>query len=294
MDHPRRERDRPQDNPARMIPPSTILDTIARWITYLLTKPSSGYEPFTPSDPITLSRVLQPGDVLLVEGNHKLASAIKYLTQSTWSHSALYVGNFAGTSSADEEPNVLIEANLSDGVVAVPLSKYQSFNTRICRPAGLSLEDRRKVVAYALDRLGHRYDTRNVFDLARYLFPTPPVPVRWRRRMIALGSGDPTRTICSTLIAGAFESVRFPVLPRIEIVPDESRALSNYSRREILHIRDRSLFVPRDFDVSPYFSIIKPTIECGFDYRTLHWAEQPDPETPQSGGVKKNQDTVIL
>lgn len=26
--------------------------------------------------------------------------------------------------------------------------------------------------------------------LARYLFRTPPVPQRWRRRMLSLGSGD--------------------------------------------------------------------------------------------------------
>jgi hypothetical protein len=40
---------------------------------------------------------------------------------------------------------------------------------------------------------------------------------------------------------------------------------------EIMHIRHHSLFVPRDFDVSPYFRIIKPTIETRFDFRTLKW-----------------------
>ena len=39
-----------------------------------------------------LSAVLQPGDVLLVEGITRVSSAIKYLTQSTWSHAALFVG----------------------------------------------------------------------------------------------------------------------------------------------------------------------------------------------------------
>jgi hypothetical protein len=29
------------------------------------------------------------------------------------------------------------------------------------------------------------------------------------------------------------------------------------------------LYAPRDFDVSPYFAVIKPTIEGGFDYRKL-------------------------
>ena len=94
-----------------------------------------------------------------------------------------------------------IEANLDEGVVAVPLSKYAAFNTRICRPVGLTSADRLKVIEFMISHLGCGYDTRHVIDLARYLLPTPPVPVRWRRRKIAFGSGDPTRTICSTLTA---------------------------------------------------------------------------------------------
>jgi hypothetical protein len=90
----------------------------------------------------------------------------------------------------------------------VPLSKYRAFNVRICRPIGLSDIEKSKVVAFAVSRLGQKYDMRHVFDLARYLFPTPPVPIRWRRRTIALGAGDPTRAICSTLIAQAFHSIR--------------------------------------------------------------------------------------
>ncbi|MGB5011018.1 MAG: hypothetical protein WBO88_12155, partial [Candidatus Dechloromonas phosphoritropha] len=43
---------------------------------------------------------------------------------------------------------------------------------------------------------------------------------------------------------------------------------------EILRIRDHSLFVPRDFDVSPYFQVVKPTLEQGFDYRRLTWGDQ--------------------
>jgi hypothetical protein len=59
-----------------------------------------------------------------------------------------------------------------------------------------------------VDRIGLEYDMRNIIGLLRYLIPTPPVPTRWRRRMIALGSGEPTWAICSTLIAQAFQSIR--------------------------------------------------------------------------------------
>jgi hypothetical protein len=251
----------------------SVLDFIGHRIAERLEVPASGYEPFSPSDPEALRRTLQPADVLLVEGHQKLATAIKYLTQSTWSHAALYAGDLIGKAG---EEGVLIEANLGQGVVAVPLSKYRSFNTRICRPVGLTDAEKTQVIRFAAARIGRKYDTRHVFDLARYLFPTPPVPVRWRRRMIALGSGDPTRTICSTLIAQAFHSVPYPILPRIERIPEQQRVESAYTRDEILHIRHHSLFAPRDFDLSPYFQIVKPAIESAFDPHKLTWADRQD------------------
>ena len=70
----------------------TLLDRIGGFLAHRLQEESSGCQPFTPSDPRTLRRVPEPGDILLTEGNQLLSSAIKYLTQSTWSHAALYVG----------------------------------------------------------------------------------------------------------------------------------------------------------------------------------------------------------
>jgi hypothetical protein len=72
--------------------------------------------PFTSSDPKALRALLKAGDVLLVEGNNHLSGIIKYLTQSTWSHAALYVGPVAGAKTRDGEPHVLIEANIGEGV----------------------------------------------------------------------------------------------------------------------------------------------------------------------------------
>ena len=71
----------------------TFLDRLGRMLAHRLQSESSGYEPYTPSDPETLRRTLAPGDILLVEGNQRISAAIKYLTQSTWSHAALYVGD---------------------------------------------------------------------------------------------------------------------------------------------------------------------------------------------------------
>jgi Permuted papain-like amidase enzyme, YaeF/YiiX, C92 family len=258
----------------------TLLDRIGAFLAGRLQEESSGYQPFTPSDPRTLRRVLEPGDILLIEGNQHLSSAIKYLTQSTWSHAALYVGDALPPSSDGGPRPQLIEVVLGDGCIASPLEKYTTYNTRICRPVSLVPEDREKLVNFMLSRLGTRYDTKNIFDLLRYFLPTPPVPVRWRRRMIALGSGEPTRAICSTLIAEAFESIAYPILPEITRVSGQMSAQSDFSRREILHIRHHSLFTPRDFDLSPYFQVVKPTIEHGFDYTKLEWEHAKEHQDP--------------
>jgi hypothetical protein len=251
-----------------------LLDWIGAIVAHQLSKPTSGYEPYAAARPELVAMTIRPADVLLVEGpRSKINSAIRYLTQSTWSHSALYVGLGAELGERDGEPLVLIEAELGKGVIASPLSKYQTFNTRICRPVGLTPEDRNKVIRYAVERIGYAYDLKNIIDLMRYFLPNPPVPARWRRRMIALGSGEPTRAICSTLIAQAFESVQYPMLPEVRRVDDTSR-------KEILHIRHYSLYAPRDFDISPFFAVIKPTIETGFDYKSMQWDNDKKTKEP--------------
>ncbi len=250
----------------------TLADRIGVWLARKLVAPSPGFRPYTHANVQALRRVLQPGDVLLVEGNTRVSIAIKYLTQSTWSHAALYVGNALGQVTPAGEPICLVEVNLGEGCVAVPLSKYEFYNTRICRPSNLSAQDRGRLVDFMTGKLGTRYDLKNVTDLLRFFLPTPPVPVRWRRRLLAFGSGDPTRAICSSLIAEGFGRIRYPILP---VITREFRAdpRARPQRSEILHIRHHSLYAPRDFDLSPYFHVVKPTLESGFDYRRLRWAD---------------------
>ena len=215
--------------------------------------------------PLTdLRASLQPGDVLLVEGNQRISTAIKYLTQSTWSHAALYIGDDHALKDEFGYPACLIEADVARGAIASSLTKYLGYNTRICRPTLITTQDRDAVIAYMIGSLGTAYDVKNVIDLARYLLPQPPVPVKWRRSMIALGSGEPSQAICSTLIARAFQSVSYPILPDVTVE----------NQREVLHIRHHSLFTPRDFDVSPYFDIVKPLILKKPDYKSFNWNRQ--------------------
>ncbi|MDH5528762.1 MAG: lipo-like protein [Paracoccaceae bacterium] len=250
----------------------TFLDKIGRLLARKLSTQISGYHPYTPSDFHTLCETLLPGDILLIEGDTRISKAIKYLTQSTWSHSAFYIGDALPAPSDGSERPRLIEVMLADGCIAVPLSKYETYNTRICRAANLTDAERAEIVAFMIGKIGLKYDLHNIFDLLRYFFPTPPVPVRWRRRMLAVGSGDPTRAICSSLIAQAFQSIRYPILPNVTVLGEDG----DYARREIFHIRHHSLFAPRDFDLSPYFEVVKPTLKKGFDHRSLTWKSPPD------------------
>ena len=262
-----------------------LATALGRRLAHYLNYPARRYEPFAVSDPGKLASVLRPADVLLVDGNSRVSTAIKYLTQSTWSHTAMYVGDFQDSGLDAGSAPVLIEADLEQGVIAASLDKYTRLNTRICRPVGLDEEECQRVCHYMIERIGLAYDLKNVIDLARYLLPVPPVPVSWRRRMLALGSGDPTRAICSTLIAQAFQAVRYPILPHVE-----QREMADMrpgdTLREILHIRHYSLFTPRDFDVSPYFRIIKPTLEKEFDHHLLTWSDQIDPSVLERQGPR--------
>ncbi len=260
-----------------------IRRSIGRGLANYLTKDLKGYKSFSSHESPRLQQFLEPGDILLVEGNTRISSAIKYLTQSTWSHAAFYAGDITNQFTSEGEPCPLIEAEIGKGVITSPLSRYHTLNTRICRPLALTERDRKRLVGNMMSALGKDYDLKHIFDLARYLFPTPPIPVRFRRRLLALGSGDPSRAICSTLIAESYQMIHYPILPTIESTLSVGH--NWFIEKEILHIRHHTLFTPRDFDVSPFFRIVKPTVEAGFDYQELD-LRNPDPENlaaPEQG-----------
>lgn len=225
----------------------------------------------TPTPAERLLSQLRPGDVLLVEGKSRISAAIKFLTNSAWTHAALFVGGL-GQGQLQEPSHLFVEADVVAGVRSVGLAEFENHATRICRPVGLGEPERQAVCDHVIARLGHAYDLRNVWDLARYMLPEPPVPRRMRRRMIALGSGDPTRAICSTLIAEAFGAIGYPILPDYGTRVATGQDGASWVEEE-WHIRHHSLYAPRDFDLSPYFQVVKPTIEGGFDFHALPWTQ---------------------
>lgn len=246
---------------------SWIAKRSGHWLATFLGKPMKHFKPAVTADVEGLKNILKVGDVVLVEGELRVSSAIKYLTQSTWSHAAMYVGTLG------DQENMLIEADMSEGIRAVPLEYYENYHLRVCRPYKITQEHQKELRQYMVNRLGDHYDLDNVIDLMRYLLPNPPVPSAWRRGLLELGSGEPTKAICSTVIAQAFISIQYPILPA-----SSKRLLADIETRKSRYVnvfRERhfSLFVPRDFDVSPYFQIIKPTIENDFDYQQSYWSD---------------------
>src|SRR5215471_3269498 len=147
--------------------------------TTLLTKPLCRYQRRTSNDLASLRRHIKKGDVVLVEGDQRISEVIKYLTQSSWSHAAIYVGDelwrrnpalrhVLANEFGDEAQHLLVEALVEEGVVASPLSKYLDSNIRVCRPYNLRREDLRVVLDDVIVQIGYRYDIKNLIDLARY------------------------------------------------------------------------------------------------------------------------------
>jgi Permuted papain-like amidase enzyme, YaeF/YiiX, C92 family len=267
---------------------SKVFDLAAR----VLTKPRGNYNLVLPNDLDGLYRQLQLGDVILVDGDQRVSEVIKYLTQSSWSHVALYVGDEIVRRFPAQRPalvarygpdvdHMIVEA-LMEGVVPSPISKYASFNLRVCRPMGLRRDDLGRIVDEVLAQLGQSYDVKHIFDLARYFFPVSLIPRRFRRRALQLGSGLPTQVICSSMIGRAFQNVGFPILPALTPVPArEHRWRDRLLRRNpppypaLFRRQLPAIITPRDFDLSPYFEVVKINLVDvrRFDYRRIRWAD---------------------
>ena len=268
--------------------------------TKLLTKRLKNYTSRCPNDLDELKSHIKKGDVILIEGEQRVSEVIKYLTQSSWSHAALYIGDEllrrnhpqAGQARAafgEEAGFLLVEALIEGGVVVSPLSKYLHLNIRVCRPHNLRKDHLHRILDNVISQLGHEYDLQNVFDLTRYFLPVSIIPRRFRRKALQFGSGLPTQVICSSMIAAAFDSVGFPIVPHITAQPVkvvEQRSWrerlffsTNGAQSQFVFRRSHhSLVTPRDFDLSPYFEIVKFNVieSRRFDYSKIVWAKGED------------------
>lgn len=223
-----------------------------------------------------LKSKIKPCDVLLVETHTRIGNIIRLISESAWSHAVLYIGKTEDIDDPTVRSELLkytnhslsdqwvIESVIGKGTIVTSLEAYRDDHLRILRPTTLLPEDIHKVIGYAIHHIGKKYSLRHVFDLARFIFPWGFFPRRWRSSLFQHNALQPTEDTCSSLIAYAFQSVNFPILPVIE----------RDSRGCVFIHRNPRLYTPSDFDVSPFFDIIKypllPLSE-GTTYKDLPW-----------------------
>ena len=210
---------------------SSLIAAFARY----LAQPIKHYGPSTTGDLQSLVAVLRPGDVLLTDGKTRIAALVRRITGSTWSHVSMYVGPL----DDGPDPRCIVEADIAEGVRAVPLSEFDGLRVRALRPADLRDTDRRRVADWVVSRIGDEYDIAHAWTLARRLLglawpgrlPRPP----------AYAPKGATRFICSSLLAHAFVLVGCPIAPA-QGVRDTGL--------------DHRYVTPRDFERASAFEVV--------------------------------------
>ena len=212
------------------------------WLSRYMSEPVSHYDLRGRNDLDQLKSTIRKGDVLLIDGDQRVSSVIKYLTRSSWSHAVLYIGDELLRRDAELErrtretfgdaaEHLFVEA-LFDGVVASPLEKYIDYNVRLCRPHRLRSDHLKVVLDDAVAAIGWRYDLRNILDLAVHLIFVSLLPGRHREEVLRFGSGASSQVICTSLLGQLFHKVGFPVLPSVtypDLSPRDSWAAASRS-----------------------------------------------------------------
>lgn len=191
-----------------------LIGALARYLAEPVSRPAAI------GDLPALSALLRPGDVLLTEGNSRAAALVRRLTRSPWAHVSMYVGPL----EAGDDPRCIVEADISAGVRAVPLSRFKGQRARIVRPLGLDQSDCRRLADWLLGRIGSPYDLAHAWALCRFFLriPAPHTMVQ-----------DAKRFICSSLLVQAFVFVGYP------IATSQARSV-----------------VPRDFESAAGFEVV--------------------------------------
>ena len=205
-----------------------------------LTRPIKHCTLATTADPRSLAVILQHGDVLLSEGNTRVAALVKRITRSPWSHVSMYVGPLED----EPDPPCIVEADMAKGVRSIRLSELDALHVRVLRPRSLSDSQRSRLVEWVVSRIGSEYDLAYALVLGRDL-----LRLHWRTRSRSssrLIANNATRFICCTLLGHAFALIGYPIAP----VPMRVRLAAT---------ADYAMLTPGDFEHAAIFEILHPT-----------------------------------
>ena len=204
---------------------ASVYTRLLNALALYLAQPVKRHSPAPTPEPQDLAAVLVPGDVLLTDGNTRMAALVRRVTRSAWSHVAMHVGPV----ECGPDPLCIVEADVALGVRAMRLSELKGLRVRVLRRRGLDDTQRRRLADWVVSRIGGQYDLAHALALARRLLGLPlasrlaPMPVAMAQ--------SATRFICSTLLAQAFLLMGHPVVP------------------------DHSYVLPRDFETA---SVLEP------------------------------------
>ena len=204
-----------------------------------LAKPVKHYSLATPADARSFAGILDPGDVLLSDGNTRLAVLVKRITRSTWSHVSMYVGPL----EEGPDPPCIVEADVAAGVRSIRLSELGALHVRVLRPIGLNDMDRRRLADWVVGRIGGEYDLAHAWVLGRNLL-RQRLPTRLRSLPYTM-TKSATRFICCSLLAHAFALVGYAILPvQVRVGPTGTA--------------DHGNLTPADFEGAPVFKVVWP------------------------------------
>jgi hypothetical protein len=212
---------------------SRVIGAVALYLAQPVRQP--GISPT--ADPLSLSSILLPGDVLLSDGNTRAAAIVRRITRSPWSHVSMYVGPL----EAGPDPRCIVEADVAAGVRAVRLSELKGLHVRVLRPSGLEGAERRRLADWVTSRIGGDYDLAHAWMLATKLLRLPLGP---RLRSTASMAQSATRFICSSLLAQAFMLVGYPIVPVLIGVRETGAG-------------DHRFVTPHDFQSASVFEVVQ-------------------------------------
>jgi hypothetical protein len=205
-----------------------------------LAQPIDHRSPATTADPQSLAAILDRGDVLLSDGNTRVAALVRRFTRSAWSHVSMYVGPLED----GPDPLCIVEADIAAGVRSIRLSELNALHVRVLRPIGLNDMHRRQLADWVISRIGSGYDLAHAWVLGRKLL-RQRLPMRLGSLPYTMAK-NATRFICCSLLAHAFALVGYPILPvQMQLSPTDT-------------VDDRNL-TPGDFERASVFKVVWPS-----------------------------------
>jgi hypothetical protein len=222
--------------------PARVRTRLTGALVLYLAQPVGRSDPATTADPQSLAAILDPGDVLLTDGNTRVAALVKLVTRSSWSHVSMYVGPLED----GPDPRCIVEADIAAGVRSIRLSELNALHVRVLRPIGLNDMDRYQLADWVVSRIGSEYDLAHAWVLGRNLLP---LPARLRSSPDKMANSA-TRFICCSLLAHAFALVGYPILPvRMRVSPTGTA--------------DHRNLTPGDFERASVFEVVGPISNIG-------------------------------